>query len=124
MIISLRKHRPAICKKESRIIINFTDILSLLKNTSFLGLNGEEIKFNQNGNLVNYYFNVYTIDQFDNIKNTSSKTNMEFLLFANWTQSNVKFINVNKQIYQKLYILNQNALVSAQKLHKYHLCWC
>ena len=102
MIISLRKQRPTICKKESRIIINFTDILSLLKNTSFLGLNGEEIKFDQNGNLVNYYFNVYTIDQFDNIRKTSSETNMEFLLFANWSQSNERFLNINTKIYQKL----------------------
>ena len=102
MIISLRKQRPTICKKESRIIINFTDILSLLKNTSFLGLNGEEIKFDQNGNLVNYYFNVYTLDQFDNIRKTSSETNMEFLLFANWSQSNERFLNINTKIYQKL----------------------
>ena len=102
MIISLRKHRPTICKKESRFIINFTDILSLLKNTSFLGLNGEEIKFDKNGNVVNYYFNVYTIDQFDNIKNTSSQTNMEFVLFANWTQLNARFLNINTRIYQKL----------------------
>ena len=104
MVISLRKHRPTICKKESGIIINFTDILSLLKNTSFLGLNGEEINFDQNGNVVNYYFNVYTIDRFDNTswKNTSSQSNMEFLLFANWAQLNARFININMQIYQKL----------------------
>ena len=102
MVISLRKHHPTICKKESGIILNFTDILFLLKNTSFLGLNGEEIKFDQNGNVVNYYFNVYTIDQFDNIKNTSSQTKIEFLPFANWSHLNARFININSQIYQKL----------------------
>ena len=102
MVISLRKHHPTICKKESGIILNFTDILFLLKNTSFLGLNGEEIKFDQNGNVVNYYFNVYTIDQFDNIKNTSSQAKIEFFPFANWSHLNARFININSQIYQKL----------------------
>ena len=88
-----------------------------LRNISFTGLNNELIEFDKNGNIKNYFYNVYTVKAKGSIKKLENETNkvdeissykprktltFEIVLFANWSSTSRSLEYVDSQVLSTL----------------------
>ena len=88
-----------------------------LRNVSFIGLNDELIEFDKNGNIKNYFYNVYTIQAKRSIKKLENETNkvdeissykskktrkFDVVLFANWSSTSRSFDYIDSQVLSTL----------------------
>ena len=85
-----------------------------LRNISFTGLNNESIEFDKNGNIKNYFYNVYVIKPKRSIKKLENETNkldeissyksrkFEIVLFANWSSTSRSLEYIDSQILSTL----------------------
>ena len=76
--------------------------ISIVKSISFKGLRGEEVQFNENGDVLNFFFDVYTIKRsnvyFNMTNNIQNIT--KFVKFSEWIPSTKSLEKVNTEIYE------------------------
>ena len=102
MVIKGLSHHFDVCNLHLKESLDMIDLISLLKNTSFKGLNGEEIRFDQNGNIRNYFFNIFAITKDKRCLDNSCEIMTVFTKFGSWISSNKSFMNTNEEIYRDM----------------------
>lgn len=90
------------CKLSRSRPIGSVKNISNVKNISFKGLRGEEVQFNENGDILNFFFDVYTISRsnvyFPVTNNTQNIT--KFVKFSEWVPSTKSLEKLNTEIYK------------------------
>ena len=72
-----------------------TELVVYLKNFSFVASNGTEVSFNENGDIKESRFNIYTIEP------TSANDTFEFRLFSKWLSTTKHLVNIDNTIFDK-----------------------
>ena len=72
-----------------------TELVVYLKNFSFVASNGTEVSFNENGDIKESRFNIYTIEP------TSANDTFEFRLFSKWLFTTKHLVNIDNTIFDK-----------------------
>ena len=72
-----------------------TELVVYLKNFSFVASNGPEVSFNENGDIKESRFNIYTIEP------ASANDTFEFRLFSKWLSTTKHLVNIDNTIFDK-----------------------
>lgn len=102
MVVKGLSHHFDVCNPHVNESLDMIDLISLLKNTSFKGLNDEEIRFDQNGNIRDYFFNIFAITKDKRCLDKSCEIMTVFTKFGSWISSNKSFMNTNEEIYRDM----------------------
>lgn len=84
MVVKGLSHHSGVCNPHLKESSDKIDLISLLNNTSFKGLNGEEIKFDQNGDIHNYFFDIFAITRDKRCLDNSCEIMTVFTKFGSW----------------------------------------
>ena len=72
-----------------------TELVAYLKNFSFVASDGREVSFNENGDIKESCFNIYTVEP------TSANETFQLRLFSKWLSTTKHLVDIDNTIFDK-----------------------